>query len=336
MKKELIVSLLNKLQGYNFSPITLKKLMQRSSEVLIKINNLDEPLIEEGIAIATSPYKTTEEIITALNIYQNSDPMQRDYVVMILLNKEAIKKGIALEGAEIISTVKDSFNGSHISRILTNVNILKSGIGLMVANILKDTKQSVNSSYICEFLTKVFETNENNIDLNFILSFVQILKASPQEFNVRCILRYYEKGPIMDYDATLEMAKAINGIEDFIDLRSTYLLLGENLEVAFKLIGIIAGRKEDLIALKQVLISEDEKERMYEYLKSVVLKNLNLYKTFNNLSKIILGREIIIEAKFIRYITPINPDVANLIKASINMPDELQLTLKNPFDNQGN
>ena len=40
MKKELIVSLLNKLQGYNFSPITLKKLMQRSSEVLIKINNI--------------------------------------------------------------------------------------------------------------------------------------------------------------------------------------------------------------------------------------------------------------------------------------------------------
>ncbi len=353
MKKELMLSLLYKLNGLHIPPTKLKKLLQKSYRILIKIKNLDESLIRDGIEIAISPYKTVDEICEALNIFQNSNSMQRDYVVNILLNKKAIREnialegakiintidleanaiaaceiltdvnainyGVALEGAKIVSTVKGSFNGYKISNILINENILKSGISLLLANILKDTKQEFNSEYISIFLISVFLHNENRVDLNFILSFVQILKESPQEFNAKCILRYYEKGPIVDYDAALEMAKAINGIEDIIDLRSTYLLLGENLEVAFKLVKIIAGSKEDLLALKQVLTSEDEKERMYEYLKSLVLKNLSLYKTFNNLSKMILGRELKLEIYLENnQCISFNPHFNDLIEGIIN------------------
>jgi len=116
MRKERLLMLLEYLKKAKLKEAYLEKILAYDEEILELINQVEQSKKEYIIQILLNEDLKKEGLIEAaiqLITKNVGHEFNAEYAFYVLINHDAIKAGIALEGAKITSAAEHEFNATH-------------------------------------------------------------------------------------------------------------------------------------------------------------------------------------------------------------------------------
>ena len=106
MEKEYLISLIKKMELNNIENI--ESILLKDEKILYALYNMNGDFFKYGVSIVNSNYKSTSDMLKAINILGNTDINNRLKVVNILTNNSLIERDLVFIYAKIIIDYKDS------------------------------------------------------------------------------------------------------------------------------------------------------------------------------------------------------------------------------------
>lgn len=205
MKKDRVLELLNKLEEYEINEEDASKLLLKGDIVLEKLLSLKEVLFRKAVIVINS-YNNTNDILEALDILNNAKNVE---VFVVLKDEDAIKAGIAIEGAKIINESKNYFNASCANYVLTNKDAIEAGIALEGAKIINESKKEFNAKY-----AKCVLRDDITIRAGIALEGAKIINESISDFNAHYASQILRDNLAIKAGIALDSARLINKTTD--------------------------------------------------------------------------------------------------------------------------
>ena len=139
----------------------------------------------------------------------------------VLTNEEAIKAGIAVEGAKIISESREAFQALIARDVLTSEAAIKKRIALEGAKIINESDERFKADYVSAILR-----DETAVNAEISLSAAKAINHSNREFDAQIILAEFGLGSIYDNKEPSKIFKLMSEIqkEDETDIEPSSLV----------------------------------------------------------------------------------------------------------------
>ncbi len=236
MKKEYLISLIEKLALNNIQNI--ESILRNDEKVLYALYNLNGDFFGYGVSIVNAGYKTTDDIIKAINILGDTTINNRLKVVNILTNKSLIDKDMTFTLARMIIDYKDSPSLRYLYQyMIDKENIIKDrDTMLKELKLLSECKGELNAKYVYKVLL-----NKNEKIRSIMVELINILKNIEHVPSLEAVyemIRYgteLENGVLLDgvrFISTLKNSRYICSIATSAYIEHDLIKSGFNKEAA--------------------------------------------------------------------------------------------------------
>lgn len=199
MEKEYLISLIKKMELNNVENI--ESILLKDEKVLYALYNMNGDFFKYGVSIVNSNYKSTSDILKAINILGNTDINNRLKVVNILTNNSLIERDLVFTFTKIIIDYKDSPCKRYLYEYMINTyNIVKDkNTILSELKLLTECKGELNAKYVYKVLL-----NENEkiksiaIDIINLLKVVEHIPSLEAMYDIVCDDIAIENGTVLE------------------------------------------------------------------------------------------------------------------------------------------
>lgn len=177
MKRELIITLLNKFKFHNVGSSTISNLLKRQEPLLCEVATLADNMFKRGLDILNH-YSNDEEAKMAIIILKR---LKFPETYLILVNECAISYGISLEAAKSINLSKHGFMAKYSYKVLSNEDAIKSKVALEGVNFIYTCTSESEASDICDILC-----NKVAIREGISIKIIELLYSLKRQRLMRC------------------------------------------------------------------------------------------------------------------------------------------------------